>query len=180
MAVKSTIFKADLDISDLDRNYYQSHSLVLARHSSETDERMMVRLLAFALNAHEFLAFSEGMDNVDVPPLWQKDLTGVIEKWIEIGQPDEKRLLKACGRSDQVLVYCYASSAPIWWSQLSPKLERAKNLTVIHVPNIKPMVAHTERSMRFQCLIQDGQIWLTAGEDNFEIELVRLREASQR
>ncbi len=135
MAQKATIFKAELDISDMDRHYYASHALTLARHPSETDERMMVRLLAFALNADEQLSFSEGMDNPDDPALWRKDLTGSIEQWIDLGQPDDKRLLRACGRAEEVLVYCYSTAAPIWWDQAGPKLERAKNLRVFHFPN---------------------------------------------
>ena len=176
MAVKSTIFKADLDISDMDRNYYQSHSLTLARHSSETDERMMVRLLAFALHAHEHLAFSEGLSNAEEPALWQKDLTGIIELWIEVGQPDEKKLLKACGRAEQVVVYCYASSAPKWWEAVSPKLERAKNLKIVHVLGILELAKRVQRGMRFFCMVQDGQLSLTDGEETVEVRMETLSE----
>ena len=175
MALKATIFKADLDISDMDRHYYQSHALTLARHASETDQRMMVRLLAFALHAHEYLTFTDGLGNAEDPALWQKDLTGVIDLWIEIGQPDEKRLLKACGRAGQVVVYCYGNSAKIWWGQVESKLERAKNLTVIHLPGANLLSFLAERTMSFQIMIQDGQVFLTAGEQTLEVELVTFR-----
>src|SRR5512147_3279852 len=105
MALKSTIFKAELQISDMDRNYYGSHSLTIARHPSETDERMMVRLLAFALHANEGLAFGRGLSTDDEPDLWQRDLTGAIRLWIDVGLPDEKLLRRACGRADEVVVY---------------------------------------------------------------------------
>ena len=105
MALKSTIFKASLSISDMDRNYYADHALTIACHPSETAERMMVRVLAFALNAHEYLGFGKGISDVDEPDLWQKDLTGAIDHWIEAGQPDEKRILKACGRAVRVSIY---------------------------------------------------------------------------
>ena len=114
MALKATIFKADLQIADMDRNYYQDHALTLARHPSETDERMMVRLLAFAIHADEALTFTKGLFDTEEPDLWQKDLTGAIQLWIEVGQPDEKRILKACGRSEQVIVYSYGATSHIW------------------------------------------------------------------
>lgn len=175
MALKATIFKAELDISDMDRHYYASHALTLARHASETDERMMVRLLAFALNADEQLSFSEGMDNPDDPALWRKDLTGVIEQWIEIGQPDEKRLLKACGRAGEVAVYAYASSAAIWWGQVAPKLERAKNLSVFHLPNAGELARLAARTMSLQVMVTEGQIFLTSGEETLEVKIDRWR-----
>lgn len=161
MALKATIFKAELEIADVDRNYFQSHALTLARHSSETDERMMVRFLAFAHHAHEWLAFTEGLANADEPDLWQKDLTGQIQLWIEVGQPDEKRILKACGRSDRVVVYAYASSFEQWWSQARPKLERAKNLAVYSVTDARALAQLARRSMKLHCLIQEGQSWWT-------------------
>jgi len=118
MALKSTIFKADLQIADMDRNYYQGHSLTLARHPSETDERMMVRLLAFALFADERLEFGRGLSADDEPALWRKDLTGAIELWIEVGLPDERELRKACGRAERVVVLCYGGrGAELWWDR---------------------------------------------------------------
>ena len=113
MALSSTICKATLQIADTDRNYYADHALTIARHPSETDERMMMRLLAFALNAHEHLAFGRGL-STDEPDLWQKDLTGAIVHWIEVGQPDEKSLLRACGRAERVTVYSYGNRAELW------------------------------------------------------------------
>lgn len=172
MALKATIFKAEIDISDMDRHYYASHPLTLARHASETDERMMVRLLAFALNADEQLSFSEGMDNPDDPALWRKDLTGAIEQWIDVGQPDDKRLVKAGGRADQVLVYAYTSSANIWWGQIEAKLERAKNLSVFHVGNSGELARLAAKSMSLQITITEGQVFVTSGEDTLEVEVV--------
>lgn len=115
MALKSTIYKASLQIADMDRNYYHDHMLTIAKHPSETDERMMLRILVFALNAHDDLVFTKGLSTDNEPDLWQKKLNGDIERWIDLGQPDEKRIRKACGLSNQVLIYCYSgSSADIW------------------------------------------------------------------
>ena len=130
MALRATIHKADLNVADTDRHYYASHALTLARHPSETDERMMVRLIAFALNAHVDLTFTKGLSDVDEPDVWLKDLTGAIKVWIEVGQPEERRILKACGRADQVIIYCYGGHASkVWWEGVRNKLERARNLT---------------------------------------------------
>ena len=134
MALKATIYKAELSIADMDRNYYETHQLTLARHPSETDERMMVRLLAFARHANDALAFGKGLSSEDEPDLWQKDLTGVIDVWIDVGQPDEKRIRRACGRAGQVVVYTYGGrGADLWWGQTAEKVERATNLTVVNL-----------------------------------------------
>jgi uncharacterized protein YaeQ len=172
MALKATIFKADLQIADMDRNYYQTHTLTLARHPSETDERMMVRLLAFAIHADEALTFTKGLFDTEEPDLWRKDLTGAIQLWVEVGQPDEKRILKACGRSAQVIVYSYGATSHIWWKQVAGKLERAKNLTVVNLPSdaAGDLSKLAQRTMQLQCTIQDGQIWLTDGESTVDIE----------
>jgi uncharacterized protein YaeQ len=171
MALKATIYKAELQIADMDRNYYQEHGLTLARHPSETDERMMVRLLAFALHASEALTFTKGLFDTDEPDLWQKDLTGAIQLWIEVGQPDEKRLMKACGRAEKVIVYSYSATSHIWYKAIANKLERAKNLTVINIPAeaSAQLQQLATRNMQLQCTVQDGQVWLT---DSVETVLV--------
>ncbi|RZI41549.1 YaeQ family protein [Herbaspirillum sp. HC18] len=178
MALKATIFKADLQVSDMDRNYYGDHSLTIARHPSETDERMMVRVLAFALNAHEALAFGKGLSADDEPDLWQKDLTGAIDLWVEVGQPDEKRILKACGRASQVIVYSYSSVSHIWWNQIAGKLERTRNLQVVNLPSeaCQSLAALAQRTMQLQCTIQDGQVWLSSGEQTVHLELEVIKQ----
>lgn len=180
MALKSTIFKADLQISDMDRHYYQSHALTIARHPSETDERMMIRVLAFAINASESLAFGKGLSDTDEPDLWQKDLTGATELWIEVGQPDDRAILKACGKSDRVMVYSYSSVSNIWWNQTGSRVERAKNLKVINIPAeaSQALAALAQRSMQLQCTIQDGQIWLGANENMVLVEPETIKDFS--
>lgn len=179
MALKATIFKADLQVSDMDRNHYADHSLTIARHPSETDERMMARLLAFALHAHDLLNFGKGLSTDDEPDLWQKDLTGAIDVWIEVGQPDEKRILKACGRAARVVVYSYSSASQVWWSQTASKLERAKNLSVFNVPASASAALGklAQRTMQLQCTVQEGQVWFSAGDQTVHIELAPLKQA---
>lgn len=179
MALKATIFKVDLQVADMDRNYYGTHALTIARHPSETDERMMMRVLAFACRADPALSFGKGLSSDDEPDLWQKDLTGAIELWIEVGLPDEKRLLKASGRANQVVVFSYGNSAAIWWKQIAGKIERAKNIVVYHVPTEASLALAkmTQRTMQLQCTVQDGQMWLTGGENVVLVELTLLKDA---
>ncbi len=172
MALKATIFKASVQISDTDRNYYQSHALTLARHPSETDERMMVRLLAFALNAHEALAFGKGLSTDDEPDLWQKDLTGAIKLWIDVGQPDEKRLRKACGRATQVVVYSYGGSgAQLWRESVRDTVARCRNLAVHALPLAasQAMAKLAARAMQLTYTIQDGEVWVASEQDTVHV-----------
>jgi uncharacterized protein YaeQ len=171
MALKSTIYKAELSIADMDRNYYGTHLLTLARHPSETDQRLMIRILAFAIHADERLVNAKGISDTEEPDLWQMDLTGAIQLWIEVGQPDERRLLKASGRSEQVMVYSYSSASPVWWKQLASKIDRARNVSVINIDpeSSAALEKMAQRTMQLQCTIQDGQIWLTDGETTVEV-----------
>ncbi|GAB1232947.1 YaeQ family protein [Ferrigenium sp. UT4] len=178
MAIKATVCKAHLQIADMERHYYQDHTLTLARHPSETDERMMVRLLAFALHAHEHLEFGQGMTADDEADVWQKDLTGAIELWIDVGLPDEKLVRKACGRARQVVVYCYGGRvAEMWFAQNRSQFERQQNLTVINLPpeSTRDLAKLAQRSMKLQCTIQDGQVWVSNGVTSVEIERQKLR-----
>ena len=172
MAIKATIFKAALQIADMDRHYYANHALTLARHPSETDERMMMRLLAFALYAGDALIFGKGLSNDEEPDLWQKNLTGSIELWIEVGLPDERVIRKACGRADNVVVISYGRSAGIWWNENRDKLQRQNNLTVINLQTETSLAlaALASRTMQLQCTIQEGHIMMTSDAGMIEIE----------
>ncbi len=177
MALKATIHKAQLQVADMDRGYYADHALTIARHPSETDERMMVRVLVFALHAHERLELGKGISDPDEPALWRKDLTGQIEEWIELGQPDEKNLLRACGRSGQVFVYGYGRAALPWWTLAAPKLERARNLAVklLSVSGEPILATLAQRTMQLHCTIQDGQAWLGDGRQTVAVGIETLR-----
>ena len=178
MAVKATIYKVDLQVSDMDRHYYQAHALTLALHPSETEERLMVRLLAFALNASERLAFGRGISTDDEPDLWARDLTGQIDLWIEVGQPDEQRLRKACGRAGEVRVYCFSGrSAHIWWDKNGAALGRCGNLRVFEVPTeaSQQLAALASRNLQLQCLVQDGQVQVMDESRTVTLDLVALK-----
>ncbi|WP_266168902.1 YaeQ family protein [Dyella subtropica] len=176
MALNATIYKAELQISDMDRHYYATHALTLARHPSETEERLMVRLLAFALHADDRLEFGKGLSTDDEPDLWRKAYTGEIEQWIELGQPDEARIRKACGRAQQVVVINYGGrTADIWWDKTGASLARHRNLTVLDIPaaTVEALLELTQRGMRLQCLIQDAQLQMMSETNTVSVEPVR-------
>ena len=180
MALKSTVFKANLNVADLDRSYYAEHSLTLARHPSETDERMMVRLLAFALFADERLEFGKCLSSTDEPALWLREYSGEIRLWIEVGLPDERVLRRAAGRAATVVVLVYGGrAAELWWSKEGPALERLGNLQVwsISVAESAGLTALATRGMDLQCTIQDGRLWFSDGQQTVPIEPRRLNAA---
>ncbi len=163
MALTATIYNFDIELAHVDRNVYETLALRVARHPSETDERLMVRLLAFAMYADERLEFGRGLSSDDEPDLWLKSRSGEIELWIDLGQPDDSRIRKACGRSQQVVVINYSGrGADIWWDKIAPSLTRCGNLTVIDIAadTVAELAALADRGMRLQCMIQDGHVEL--------------------
>ena len=181
MAPKATVYKAELQISDMDRHYYAAHTLTIAQHPSETDERLMVRLLAFAMYAQPGLEFGRGLSSDDEPDLWRRSLTGEIEQWIYLGQPEESRIRKACGRSRQVTLIGYSGrSFGIWWEKIASALARCENLAVIELPedSADSLGGLIARNMRLQCLIQDAEIQLMS--DTASITIVPARRQNAR
>ncbi len=170
MAAGATIYKASLNIANMDTHYYAEHDLTIAKHPSENDLRLMVRLIAFVLNASEGMAFSKGIAQDDEPDIWEKKLDGDIKLWIDLGQPDEKRIRKACGRADKVIIYTYQEGAALsWWKQEENKLKRFKNLRVVNLKINGDIEALAQRSMKLQCNIIDGELSLLLDELSVEV-----------
>ena len=185
MALKSTIYKAALDVADIDAGYYAHHPLTLACHPSETAERMMVRLLAFALNAHQIeslcqgdatLGFGAGLSDPDDPDLSLTDFTGRRRVWIEVGQPDERPLVRACSKADQVRVYAYSAASDVWWTSISGKIARMARLEVwqLFADSTRQLADLASRSMSLQATIQDGALIMADSSNSVVIEPVRL------
>jgi len=170
MAAGATIYKASLNIANMDTHYYAEHDLTIAKHPSENDLRLMIRIIAFVLNASEDLAFSKGISQDDEPDIWEKKLDGDIKLWIDLGQPDEKRIRKACGRADEVIIYTYQEGAALsWWKQEENKLKRFKNLRVVNLKINGDIEALAMRSMKLQCNITDGELSLLLDELSVEV-----------
>ncbi len=182
MALKATVHKVELSVSDMDRGYYASHSLTLARHPSETSERMMVRLLAFAMYADAALAYGRGLSADDEPALWKKDLTGNIETWIDVGLPDERELRKACGRARRVVLLAYGGrGVGIWWNANQAALERLTNLDILDIPveATAGMAGLADRNMLINATLQDGHIWMGNAAHTVLVEPVALKRMAE-
>ena len=186
MALKATIHKARLQIADMDRNIYGDHELTIARHPSETDERMLMRVLAYALycpadDHRGKLDLAKSLWDTDEPDLWQKDLTGDIVHWIEIGQPDDRRLSKASSRAEQVTVISFASSTPVWWAALQGKLNRAPKVAVwqVDAEASQALAKLSARTMAWQVTVQDGTVWVSDTVNSIEITPVLLKARAE-
>ena len=185
MALKSTIYKAQLQIADMDRGLYADHALTLARHPSETEERLMARLLAFALQTPAddrdgALLAARGLSDTDEPDLWQHALDGTLRHWIEVGQPDERRLARACGRAGRVSGYAYGPQAGVWWAGLGERIARQPRLFAWRLPaaQSQALAALAARSMLLQVNVQDGQVWVQQGERGVEVTPLALSAAA--
>ncbi|WLS78175.1 YaeQ family protein [Erwinia pyri] len=172
MALKATIYKATVNVADMDRNVFLDSSLTLARHPSETEERLMLRLLAWLVNAHERLTFTRGLSAEDEPEIWLLNDHNGIEVWVELGLPEERRVKRACNRSASVVLYTYnGRAAQIWWQQNQSKLAQQDNLTVRFLDDeqLKALTQLASRSMTLQATIQDGTIWLSDDQNHLEL-----------
>lgn len=177
MALPATIFKAEIDLSDMDRHYYQHYSLTLARHPSETDERMMVRLLAFLHQAEAGLAFARGLSETAEPDVWLKDATGRVVRWIEVGLPDARRLTQVSRLAEKAVVYAYGRGAFRWWQQVQKTVSGRENLSVYLLPVevTQALAAMARRFMRLACSVQDGQLYLAGDGEAVQADLLSCR-----
>jgi len=167
MAQKATIYKVELSVSDMDRHYYETHNLTVAKHPSETDERLMLRILAFALNAHEQLEFTKGISTDNEPDIWQKSLSGELELWVELGLPGEKIVRQSCGKANEVVVYCYGgSTAELWWEKIKNSTTRFDNLQVTNFAkkDTSELGKQARRSMKLQVNIQNCDVMVSVND----------------
>jgi len=133
MAINSTVVRAKISIADMTRHYYQDLHLTLAQHPSENENRLMIRLLAYIINAQESLCFTKGLSTSDEPDIWMKDLTGEINLWIELGLPDESRIKKAVNRSQHTILYCYDDKSFTPWFKKNESRFGHKTLSIYKV-----------------------------------------------
>lgn len=174
--MRATIYKVDLQISDMNRHYYEQHSLTLAQHLDESDTFLMTRIIAFALFADEKLTFTKGFYELSEPALWQKNYSDDIELWIDLGTPDEKRIKKASSLADKVVILSCSDKTDKWWSQMEKRLTYSKNITVLSIPPsiIDAITEHLDRTMQIQVTIEGSHVWVSINEHMIELEPVFL------
>ena len=180
MAQKATIYKVELSVSDMDRHYYETHKLTVAKHPSETDERLMVRILAFALNAHEHLEMTKGLSTDDEPDIWQKSLSGVLELWVALGLPSEKVVRQSCGKANEVIIYSYGGrTADMWWEKIKNRTTRFDNLQVVNLSeeDTRELGKLASRSMKLQVNIQDGDVMVGVDDNIVNVTPVKWKSA---
>lgn len=172
MALKSTVFKVKLNVADLDRQVYADFALAVARHPSETDARMMLRIAAFALHADSQLQFGRGISTDDEPDLWAKNLTDDIELWVELGTPDPDRLRKASGRAKAVVLYAYGERAfKVWWEKNATTLSRFQKLSVYSVSDeeLSALSALVAPAMQLQCTICERELLISNHDQSIQL-----------
>jgi uncharacterized protein YaeQ len=172
MALKPTIYKAQIELADSDRNCFESLSLTLAKHPSETLERMGVRLLAYCFNCTDGLTFTRGISTADEPDLWEHNDRGEIEHWFEVGQPEEPRLCKACGQARQVSVYAFAKSTPTWWRLQGEAISALPHLQVwsLDWSAVQSASQLLDRRMQLNVSIVGGTLYLDNGSGSVSLE----------
>lgn len=182
MALKATIYKFELSISDMDRHYYETHKLTVAKHPSETDERLMVRILAFALNAHEHLEMTKGLSSDDEPDIWQKSLSDELELWVALGLPSEKVVRQSCGKAEKVIVYCFGGrTAEVWWEKIKNSTTRFDNLSVVNLSEeaTSDLGKLASRSMKLQINIQDGEAMISVDDSMVYVTPIKWKDADR-
>lgn len=174
MALGATIYKATLEISDLDRGWYGTQHLTIACHPSETESRMMVRVLAFALYASDKLEFGRGISADDDADLWETNGAGDIGRWIDVGTPDNKSLRRAAGKSDDVVVLAYddAKVEP-WWASNKGDFGKINKLTILRITDEEreALAGMCNRNMHLAATIQDGTVWMADDAQNLELHI---------
>jgi uncharacterized protein YaeQ len=170
MALKPKIYKSRITLSDIDRNYYNTLNLTIAQHPSETLERMMVRVLAFCINAQEHLAFTKGLCAVDEPDIWVRTLDGQLALWIDVGEPSVDRIKKATRLSPAVKVYSFNSKSDVWWNQ---GRARFNELTVsvfrFQWESIQALAALVQRTMDLSITITGDSAYVAAESGECEV-----------
>ncbi|SEW31803.1 Uncharacterized conserved protein YaeQ, suppresses RfaH defect [Cognatiyoonia koreensis] len=182
MAQNATVYKVELSVSDMDRHYYETHKLTVAKHPSETDERLMVRILAFALNAHEQLEMTRGLSTDDEPDIWRKSLSGELELWVALGLPSEKIVRQSCGKADKVIVYTYGGkTAEMWWEKIKNGTARFDNLYVSNLSEQETgdLGRLANRAMKLQINIQDGEVMVSVGDNIVYVTPAKWKDAGR-
>ena len=173
MALKSTVYKANISLSNLNIHHYSDYSLTLAKHPSETDLRLIIRLMVFSLLAQEGLQFTKGLGSDNEPDLWKINHDGSIDHWIELGLPDERHIRQICGKAKRVSIYTYHQNQNVqWFESLEKKLTRFDHLNIIHFLFEDELLLENfaQKGMNLTITIEDNELWLSNDNDRLKIE----------
>ena len=177
MAIKPTIYKLTIALSDLNRDYYDTLNLTIAQHPSETLERMMARVMAFCINAQEHLAFTKGISAVEEPDLWARTLDDQIALWIDVGEPAVERIKKATRLAQAVRVYSFNSKSATWWEQGRSKFSGLPVAVFqFQWDNIQALAALVERTMKLSVTITENSAFIAAERGECELSWLSLQE----
>ena len=170
MALPSTIYRANLQLADIDRGVYETFQTTVARHPSETAERLVARLLALAIFSEPDLAFTKGLSAADEPDLWAIGADGRVRLWVEVGAPDSDRILKACRHAERVALLACGRALSSWDQQHLPKLDGVRNLTVVSLDQlfVSTLASSLERSINWSVTITEGRMYLMNGDAAYE------------
>lgn len=174
MAMNSTIYRVAYSINQMDKSYFETFDLRVARHPSENEDRMMARLVAFGLWAEEGLTFTKGLCSDKEPEIWSHNYDGSIRCWIELGEPDVKRLTRACKHAEHVHVLVYGeNSVDGWWTKVKPLLHRFKNLEIVRLDPacLEVLERQCTRRMDLSLFVSDGDATLNVGEEAIPLPL---------
>ncbi|MDH5389027.1 MAG: YaeQ family protein [Gammaproteobacteria bacterium] len=170
MAIKPTIFKLKISLSDLNRNYYDTLNITLAQHPSETAERMMVRVLAYCINAQEYLVFAKGMNDIDEPDIWARTLDNQITLWIDVGEPAVERIKKASRVAQALKIYCFNSKSDVWWDQAKGKISQLKtSILRFQWAEIQALAMLVQRTMEISVTITGDSAYVATKLGECEI-----------
>lgn len=177
MALKPTIYKFRIALTDMNRDYYDSLNLTIAQHPSENEERMMARVLAFCLNATPDLQFTKGLSSIEEPDIWLKTLDDQIDLWIEAGEPDHERVKKATRLAKQVKVYSFNSKSDVWWKQNQAKFAPLKAQVVrFDSQGIQAFSQMTARTLDLGVMLSGETAYISADSQQCEVNWETLQD----
>lgn len=176
MALKPTIYKFRIALTDMNRDYYDSLSLTIAQHPSENLTRMMARVLAFSMNAQQDLAFTKGLSNIEEPDIWHKTLDDQISLWIDVGEPDPERVKKSTRLARNVRIYSFNTKSDVWWKQNSNKLNLLKaQVYRLDAEAIETLATYVKRTMDISIMLTGNSAFVSTENGDCEVEWAELK-----
>ena len=182
MALKPTIYKFKIALSDLNHDHYSSLNRTVALHPSETLERMMARVLAFCLHAHsdteQLMTFTKGLSSIDEPDIWLRSLDDQLQLWVDVGEPSFERMKKACRQSKHTVVYSFNAKSAVWWKQSMVQLQSLPLYVIqFQYAEMQKMAALAERTMDWAITLSGESAFVATSSTQVELSWQSLHSA---